>query len=887
MKFTFSCLLVVIRRLLLIAVGAFLLPAALFFLLASTSVQAQSSIIYVDAAATGADSGSSWTDAYSNLQDALSAAQSGDEIWVATGVYTPGASRSDSFNLPSGVSLYGSFAGTESTRDQRDWEANATVLSGDLSGDDVVDGRGVVTDTTNINGDNAFHVMWLDGTTTPITDSTRLDGVIITAGQANGGSITNKRGGGLYCNGAGVGSKCSPMLTNVTFAGNNGLFGGAMFSDGASGASSPTLTNVIFAGNSAGFYGGAMFNFGLDGVSSPILTNVTFSRNSANEGGGMYNAYNSNPSLTNVTFSSNNASENGGGIYNGGGHSTLTNVRFSSNSANIYGGGLFNQEGNPTLTGVSFTGNSADYGGGGLFNREGDPTLTNVTFSGNHGDNGGGMYNSSGHSTLTNVTFNGNSANEGGGMYNTRSSPTIANSIFWNNEDESGTGTADASLVDETGGQSTISYSLIEGWNPAGDGNLDGTDPNNNPLFVTPVNPADAPTTAGDLRLQAASPAIDAGDNDALPPDVSTDLDGNDRIVDGNDDLTAVVDMGAYEAPQLIPDEDALIVAKTVNNTTPIEGETITFTVTVSNTAIVRVTDVTVSDSMSGTLGSGLTLLAGETVTYTYGWTADDGPQTVENVAMVESAHTNPVSSTVTVEVQNVPPMLIAGSDQMVPLGSSVTVSATLSDPGADSHIATVDWGDGGGAQPASVDGSIVSASHTYAAAGVHTVTLCAEDGDEEGCTTLTVTVVDASVVVSPTSDLETTEAGGTDSFTVVLGDEPTGLVTVTLTSSDPGEGTVSPAVLTFDAGNWQTPQTVTVTGVDDEVLDGDVAYTVETAVSSDDPFFDGIPAADVAVMNQDDELPPPPLPSEYLTYLPLLFGPPPPPPGLPDRMVD
>lgn len=111
-----------------------------------------------------------------------------------------------------------------------------------------------------------------------------------------------------------------------------------------------------------------------------------------------------------------------------------------------------------------------------------------------------------------------------------------------------------------------------------------------------------------------------------------------------------------------------------------------------------------------------------------------------------------------------------------------------------------------------------------------------------------------AGVIVSPTSGLVTTEAGGGASFTVVLTSEPTADVTVSLLSTDPGEGNVAPAALTFTPGNWDTPQTAAVSGVDDSVDDGDVAYAIVTAVGSADPLYDGMFADDVAATNLDND---------------------------------
>ena len=86
-----------------------------------------------------------------------------------------------------------------------------------------------------------------------------------------------------------------------------------------------------------------------------------------------------------------------------------------------------------------------------------------------------------------------------------------------------------------------------------------------------------------------------------------------------------------------------------------------------------------------------------------------------------------------------------------------------------------------------------------------------------------------AGVTVNPTSGLSTSEAGGTAQFTVVLTREPTAEVVIGLTSSNTAEGTVLPASVTFTSLTWSTVQTVTVTGVNDLVADGDILYTIAT----------------------------------------------------------
>jgi len=116
-------------------------------------------------------------------------------------------------------------------------------------------------------------------------------------------------------------------------------------------------------------------------------------------------------------------------------------------------------------------------------------------------------------------------------------------------------------------------------------------------------------------------------------------------------------------------------------------------------------------------------------------------------------------------------------------------------------------------------------------------------------------------VTVNPTSGLVTTEDGGTATFTVVLGTQPSQTVTIGLSSSNAAEGTVLPASVAFTTANYNVPQTVTVTGVNDAaapMVDGNIAYSVVTAAAiSGDPSYSGLDASDVSVTNNDNDVQP------------------------------
>ncbi|MFZ6030297.1 MAG: Ig-like domain repeat protein [Chloroflexota bacterium] len=354
-----------------------------------------------------------------NLSSALSQpiAPDGNEIWVAKGVYR----LEDNIQLRNKVALYGGFAGSESTREQRNFTANVTVLSGDIDGDDLTDANGVVTTSVHISGTNLSSII----SSSNVTGTAVLDGFTITAANNRFGD-----GGGLYNY-----NNSHPTLANLVFSGNAAdNEGGGMYNGYQS---HPSLTNVTFRGNSAGDSGGGLSNYY---NSNPSLTNVTFSDNTASSrGGGMYNYSGANATLTNVTFT-NNQAPSGGGMQNQNSDPTLNQVTFAGNAADNNGGGLYNSNGKPTLNQVTFNGNSATSYGGGLYNYNSNSSYVLVlhasTFSNNWSDSGGGMYND-GLATVSDTTFHKNSASNGGAIYIQSSSPTLTGVTF---NDNSATG---------------------------------------------------------------------------------------------------------------------------------------------------------------------------------------------------------------------------------------------------------------------------------------------------------------------------------------------------------------------------------------------------------------------------------------------------------------
>ncbi|MDM8560790.1 choice-of-anchor Q domain-containing protein [Candidatus Parabeggiatoa sp. HSG14] len=304
------------------------------FLLASHIIFAacpSSNIAYVDISATGINDGTDWTNAFTDLQSAISTGYlttctSVTEIHVAQGTYVPGTLRTDTFQLVDNLAIYGGYPTGGGVRDS-DPATNNTILSGDIG-------------TIGTHGDNSYHIV-----TTSFTNNTAiLDGFIIEFGRAI------KRGRGV-CN-KNYEGRCGAGILNVK--------------------GKPILANLILRKNRALQAGGGMVN--LKSGTNPTLDNVSFIRNIASVyGGGIFNQT-GNLTISNAVFQGNKANGKGGGVHINGGTHTLTNVIFSGNKA-VDGGGLWNQNATlSTLTNVTFSGNEFR----GITNKSSSLILSNV-----------------------------------------------------------------------------------------------------------------------------------------------------------------------------------------------------------------------------------------------------------------------------------------------------------------------------------------------------------------------------------------------------------------------------------------------------------------------------------------------------------------------------
>jgi uncharacterized repeat protein (TIGR01451 family) len=569
------------------------------------------------------------------LQYALSNTALGDEVWVAGGEYKPAVSdRSVSFELLDAVPMYGGFAMTETLREQRNWVTHVVTLSGDLNGNGMDDA-------------DSYHVVRADA----VTHGTIFDGFVVTGGHANGVE-PNDRGAGMVNHGG------NPTLRNVTFIHNAADaasgFGGGMFND----YSGPLLINTVFISNTA-YNGGGMANWKSTGI---VITGTLFVDNAADSGGGMFNE-DSSPSLTDVTFRANSAASAGGAMANWNESSPiLESATVLSNTA-FTGGGIYSvYDSKPALTNVTLAGNTADNGGGIYNDVNSDASLVNVAFRGNvaAGGFGGGLQVNRSSASLVNTVFISNTAYAGGGVSSDHARLSLVNATFGGNTADSGGAFANDQYsiaiitntviwgnsvpgITNTIGAITVSFSLLQNDCPTGASCLSNVLTGTNPLFVN--------LAAGDLRLRVGSPAVDAGNNDAIPPGITFDLAGTHRRLDvtGAPDTgygePPLVDMGAYE----IAVPDVAVSARARRGAAP--GQPVTYTVIFSNAGSLPAAGVVITDI----LPQGLSLTpfemthSGAAITPTggggYTWQVQDLPPGAGGVITLSATSRQDLSS--------------------------------------------------------------------------------------------------------------------------------------------------------------------------------------------------------------------------------------------------
>lgn len=246
--------------------------------------------LYVDVDATGLNNGANWTNAFNDLQDALAASIPGDEIWVAEGTYYPtsGTSRSSNFNLPDGILLYGGFNGTETNRNQRNWQNNLTILSGDI---------GAQGDLS----DNCYHVVRMSST----AQDYFIDGFVIEAGNANSGSL-NGEGGGITIQGA-----SSAVIQNCWIRNNFGNSGGGIHMRSVS--NDVVVQQSIFQNNEGGLGAGIYF------ANDPDIRSCLFVQNDAQNAGIVFAEEDASFKLNNCTFYLNDLQTAGSHVIDGQG----------------------------------------------------------------------------------------------------------------------------------------------------------------------------------------------------------------------------------------------------------------------------------------------------------------------------------------------------------------------------------------------------------------------------------------------------------------------------------------------------------------------------------------------------------------------------------------
>jgi len=382
--------------------------------------------VFVRSNASGANNGTSWADAYTNLDAALANAAPGQSIWVAAGTYKPGApAPNHSFIVPTGISLYGGFMGNETALNQRNAFLNITTLSGDIAGNDVVG------NFTQNRTDNSIHVIIVFDSGSP--NEALIDGFVVRSGHTLVGSSNtdlNRRGGGLLASG-------KLTLRNCRFTDNFGESGAGAVAIGSA-SNGLIVDNCIFEANTA-TQQGILY---LRETPNSLVKNCVFRNNTTNRGV-LYPQMTVNMTIDSCLFEGNDAGTNfGSAMFSWQANWTLSNSIIRKNksaNAGIYiddrDGGHFVTIDNCLFERDTTTG----FGGSGVYGWQVTGLIKNSIFRDNYAPNAAAMYFNGrefdSSFSVDNCLFERNVTTSYGGtaIYHNRTNYTMSNSIFRGN----------------------------------------------------------------------------------------------------------------------------------------------------------------------------------------------------------------------------------------------------------------------------------------------------------------------------------------------------------------------------------------------------------------------------------------------------------------------
>jgi predicted outer membrane repeat protein len=507
---------------------------------------------------------------YSTIQEAIDAAVDGDEVVVSDGTYTGVGNRDIGFlgkaitvrseNGPENCII--DCEGTEEEPHRGFNFISNEDPNSVLDGFQIINGYGPLEDP---DGNGYFESMG-GAVYCQFSSPTLINCVFIGSSAQDGGglccydSIMNIFNCTFIDNDGLVGGGCNlyysnPRVENCLFLENKGSSGAGMYW----GRSNPIINGCAFNGNIAeqnggglcGGFGGenceiidcifndnqALFGGGMRIGGTTTLTNCTFNRNIAEKRGGAIEYWNEGFVTVNGCIFNENSAGSGGSItLSQATFATITDCVFSENISKTVGGAIIFLESIGTINKCRFFCNEAgSYGGGVYCYSLGILETTNSVFIGNRAGYHGGAFNCKANCSVnvTNCTLTGNSAEiSGGGVWCDESTVNISNTILWDNEP--------AELwVSET---MVVENSCIEGgWR--GNNNIEA-----DPCFFDTES---SNQSEWDLRLRPESFCIDKGTNTPIGSLTENDIENKPRLVDGDGDGFAIVDMGAYEMPLL------------------------------------------------------------------------------------------------------------------------------------------------------------------------------------------------------------------------------------------------------------------------------------------------------------------------------------------------